>query len=134
MKTRLFLSAVLAALIIVLSGCGVMAAPVKAGQADDGKPISMKVGQKLEVTLPGNPSTGYTWILKSVDETIVDPNPDKPAFKQGGPSGAVGAGGTVTWTFLAASAGSTSLHLEYKRPWETTATPAQTWSAPITVK
>lgn len=130
------IAALLGACLIAaaLSACGPSAGPVRLGPADSGKPVALEVGQQMQVALPGNPSTGYNWVVVSVDQSVLEPAEKGSTFKQGGAPGVVGAGGVVTWTFTANSAGTTNLVLGYKRPWETTATPTQTWSAPVTVK
>jgi len=114
------------------SGGGTSASTVKITQAEQGKTVDAKVGDTLIVSLEGNPSTGYTWVAKDLPSFLTQEG--EPTFTKTDSSGAVGAPGMVDITFKANSAGSGDLALDYKRPWETTATPAKTFSATVTVK
>lgn len=72
-------------------------------------------GKLLAVTLPSVPGTGYGWRVAEVDAKsleFVERSQTTP--------NATGPGATEHQTFLfrARSAGSTSLTLEYARPWE----------------
>jgi inhibitor of cysteine peptidase len=100
--------------------------------ADQGKTVPAKVGDRLVVTLEGNPSTGYTWIAQDLPPFLAQQG--DAVFSKGSNSGAVGAPGTLALTFKATTTGSGDLVLDYKRPWETTATPAQTFSATVHVQ
>jgi inhibitor of cysteine peptidase len=123
------------ALALALVGCGTAgtsSGTVKITQAEQGKTVKAKVGDTLVVSLEGNPSTGYTWVTKDLPRFLSQEG--EPAFTKTDSSGAVGAPGMVDTTFKATAAGSGDLVLEYKRPWETTATPAKTFSAVIKVK
>ena len=139
--------ALMAALALTLGGCskggnasggGPEAGTNSTGlvtitRADQGKTVQTKLGNTVLVSLPGNPSTGYTWVVK-----------DAPSFltQQGGAtfnkgtngSNAVGAPGTIVLTFRVELPGSGPLNLDYKRPWETTATPANTFSTTVEAK
>ena len=83
---------------------------------DPGSPIIINKGDRFSVELPSNVTTGYSWEFG----TPVDPkyltvvktdylNPDTTLE---------GAGGTQVWVFEAIQPGSTTILLEYKRPWE----------------
>ncbi len=137
---RIVALALMAALAFTVSGCssssssggGTSAGTVKVTEADQGKTVEAKVGDTLVVALAGNPSTGYAWVAKDVPSFLKLEG--EPTFVKSDNSGAVGAGGTLEIKFGAAAAGSGELLLDYKRPWETTATPAKTFSATVTVK
>lgn len=104
-------------------------------ESDNGKPVSMQVGDTLTVQLASNPSTGYSWKVIS-DDAAVLAQVGEPQFDLGDKTPMPGAGGTETFTFLAKSAGTTTLTLLYSRPWETdtTPTPQNTWTAEVTVE
>jgi inhibitor of cysteine peptidase len=101
-------------------------------EADQGKTVQAKQGNTVLVSLPGNPSTGYTWVAKDVPSFLKQEG--EPTFKGTNGSSAVGAPGTIVLTFRVELPGSGPLNLDYKRPWETTATPAKTFSTTVEAK
>ena len=71
------IAAVVLVLIIVGTaiagaGCGSQAGaasgPVKLTEADNGKTVTVKVGDTVQVILPGNPTTGYSWSTSLSDK------------------------------------------------------------------
>jgi inhibitor of cysteine peptidase len=100
--------------------------------ADKGGQVEIKVGEQIVIQLDGNPSTGYTWEAKDLDTTMFEQVGD-PAFTSSNPS-LVGSGGTLTLTFKALKAGTTTLTLVYHRPWETGVDPIDTFAVTVTVK
>jgi inhibitor of cysteine peptidase len=99
-------------------GCGAPAPNV--GAAMDGQPapqvVQATVGQPFSLTLDSNPTTGYRWgLAQPLDETIV--HLVHSAYQRGRP-GVIGAGGVETWTFLPICQGTTTIDMEYRRPWE----------------
>jgi inhibitor of cysteine peptidase len=74
----------------------------------------------FSVILQSNPTTGYSWSLKSYDNVLI-----RPISKKFYPSksGLIGAGGYEKWIFAVKSAGfvvpqTTSITLIYARPWD----------------
>ncbi len=74
------------------------------------------VGEEFLITLPANPSTGYSWeadfdenylFLRNKDFVNSKINPE-----------IVGAGGTEVFTFAPIKAGETTIIMNYGRPWE----------------
>ncbi len=75
------------------------------------------VGEELTVTLGSNPTTGFQWsedaeisdesVIKQVSHEFVGPGIDKPP----------GTPGEDVWTFKALKEGTTTISLEYSRPW-----------------
>jgi len=100
--------------------------------ADAGLDLEVAVGDTIEVTLEGNPSTGYGWEVESVDAAVLE-MVGEPEFVSAAAADLVGAAGTFTFTFTAAAGGKTDLVLVYRRPWEADATPADGFGATITV-
>ncbi|MEU2038188.1 protease inhibitor I42 family protein [Nocardia niwae] len=107
---------------------------VRVSETGDGQQRRLRVGQRLVVALPSNPSTGYSWSIAMVDATVAkqdreadfEPDPAVPV--------APGAGGTAVWSFVGAAAGRTPLTMEYRRPWEQGLEPARTFSLTIEVE
>ncbi len=100
-------------------------------EKDNGRQVRLQPGQKLDVVLFENGTTGYQWQIVSVDGNVLKETA-KPDFKLS--SGLLGAGGRKTFHFKAASAGKTELRLAYRRPWEANVPPVKTFAARITVR
>ena len=89
-------------------------------ESDSGRRIKLRVGDRIEVRLPGNPSTGYEWevvlpvasCVKLMKET--EYIPDSAAF---------GSGGEHLFVFEPVTAGETTVRLIYSRSWERNASP-----------
>ena len=119
----------------LLTACGAPATPAASSQslteADAGRSIGLRVGDKLEVTLPGNPTTGFQWEVGSLDTSVLKPI-GEPEYKPS--SNALGSGGQFTFHFEAVTPGQTTLQLIYHRPFEKDTPPAQTFEVTVTVK
>jgi inhibitor of cysteine peptidase len=133
---------VLLAAQFALAGCAVLdaagasdAKEVALGIAEDGKQVELRQGQVLVVTLDSNATTGYSWSVAANDGTVLAAAGD-PVYR--GPEDqnppVVGAGGTETFRFTAAAAGSTTLRLEYRRPWEKDQPADQTYTLQVVVR
>jgi inhibitor of cysteine peptidase len=122
----------MAALVAVLAlgtvGCAADADLV-VGEADDGEAVEIAKGRTLTVELPGNPTTGFNWLVAELPECLKAP--DEPGFVAD--SDAIGAGGTITLVFEAVSEGEGTLELEYARAWESVQ-PLETYSIDVTVR
>ena len=126
---------------IVMGGllCACSAAPTPAPipstkrltEADAGRSIELRAGDKLEVTLPGNPTTGFQWDVSYGNTTILQPSGES---KFEPPSSAIGHGGQITLRFAAVGSGQTELKLIYHRPFEQDVPPAQTFEVTVTVR
>jgi len=85
-------------------------------EADNGKTVTVGVGEELAVTLAANPTTGYTWaVAEPANERIIQQT-GKNEFES--KSRALGAGGVQIFRFVVVGAGQTTLKLIYHRPWE----------------
>jgi inhibitor of cysteine peptidase len=93
-------------------------ADVVFSEKDNGALVEVTLGSKVTVELDENPTTGYQWTIDSVDEVFLVPEGD--AFLVGEQMG-LGAGGVRRLFFRAKGAGSSSLSLTYKRPWQSDA-------------
>jgi inhibitor of cysteine peptidase len=130
----------IALVVLVVIGIGLLVAVVAVPWGDDapavkaptvyhqGDDISVAKGDEFVVALAANPSTGYSW-------TAAD-NPDVAFVSSRQVSGGSqpGAGGTQELTFRADGSGSSTLELDYARPFEPDAPPAKTARFPVTVK
>lgn len=119
--------AVVVSLLIVANGRGDPVASL--GPADDGRDLSLVEGDVFEVALPGNPATGYTWVVMS-DESVVRQIGDIDV--RGGDE-QLGSGGTMVLAFECVGPGSTELVLEYLRPFEPNEPPVAMFSVLIAV-
>jgi inhibitor of cysteine peptidase len=88
---------------------------------DAGRSVEIAVNGTITVALPANLSTGYSWVPTATPAFLKQQG--EPSYQQSGSPGLVGAGGTQMFQFKATDAGSGVLALEYRRPFETTATP-----------
>jgi len=117
------------ALAVLAAGCGA-SKTIDIGQDDNGTQIELKTGQELVVTLDANPTTGYSWDVDTLSETVLQPV-GEPEFEID--SNLVGAGGVQIMRFKAVEAGESVLSLIYHRPWEKEVEPIETFSIQIIV-
>ena len=121
-------------LIVGLSSCGGRGAGPEnvfiADEGDNGQTVAMGVGDVLQVMLPENQSTGYLWAVVTNDEAVLQLS-DEPAYDVD--SDAEGAGGTKTFLFEAAAAGTSVLRLVNARQQETAVEPAATYELTVQV-
>jgi inhibitor of cysteine peptidase len=118
----------------LLSGCASTPAPSTGAaitEKENGQTVALRVGQALEVRLPANPSTGYSWSQLDGDPAVLEPMGAATFEPQ---RQAPGAGGTSTMTYRAVGAGETVLKLIYHRPWERGVPPAKTFETRVVVK
>jgi inhibitor of cysteine peptidase len=94
--------------------------------------IEVEAGARFSLTLDANPTTGYQWrFVQPADEGVVrrvgtQYTPRTP--------GLLGGGGTEVWTFQAVARGTTTIRLEYVRPWEVGVAPARVLLRPVAVR
>lgn len=100
-------------------------------EADAGKTATIKIGQRLLVRLPSNPTTGYEWSVAKIDDKILAPDGESQFDVPETPL--PGAPTVQTLFFKAKSAGKIALELKYARPWETDAAPAKAYKVTINI-
>jgi inhibitor of cysteine peptidase len=109
MKTKLM---IVLGILTLLAAC----TPNKSVYTDPGAHIIVNKGDQFSIELPSNITTGYSWeFATSINTdylTVVQTDYINPDTKL------EGAGGTQVWIFKANQPGSTTIQLEYKRPWE----------------
>lgn len=97
---------------------------------DNGKQLTLAVGQKLLVKLSAQLGTGYSWSL------VGDAGPEFASIDAGESDGGKtvpGAAETQTFGFEARAAGTRELQFAYRRQWEKDAPAAKTFSIKATV-
>lgn len=106
---------------VLLCTSGTMAfaqGAVRASLGNNNQAFNLNTEQLLEVSLPSNPSTGYTWMVKEKNGTLTTLSQLDQHFESFTPENAIGADGLTTIQFMPLSQGTTELELVYKRPFE----------------
>jgi inhibitor of cysteine peptidase len=126
MKTRIMMVFAVLAVSLFLVNC----APVStlksmevscdtfSAQSHVTKQAEVGVGDTFTVALCSNASTGFSWseaarisdskVVQQVEHKVIPP----------GQTGLVGAAGQEAWTFKALKQGTSTISMEYGRPWE----------------
>lgn len=126
--SRITLIAAFIALLMTLTACG--SAAVKLDEQDNGQTVEVNSGDKITITLAGNPTTGYSWELSEFDASVVE-LAGEADYKSD--SKLLGSGGVYTFTLKAGAPGSTVVKFIYHRSWED-AEPAQVFEVTLNVK
>ncbi len=87
---------------------------VRLSGKDNGKTIKVTLGQKIQIQLESNPTTGYTWVDQSKSKSIRLMGDVK--YKASG--GGVGSGGVSTASFKTTAEGASEIKLGYLRTFE----------------
>ena len=96
---------------------------------DAGHALELHIGERLAVSLEGNPTLGYRWEVAANDPAVLQPN-GTPQF-----AAVAGAGsGRFTLKFTAIAAGQTELRLLYRRTFDKVAPPARRFQVSVTVR
>lgn len=96
--------------------------PLTVDRASAGTTVTLAPGQSLVVSLDSNPSTGFSWLVGEAPDPAILAQAGAPAFSPGTETGALGAGGTEVFTFVATGIGETGFTLAYRRSFEGGAT------------
>jgi len=102
------------------------------------KEAKVAVGDSFTVTLCSNPTTGFQWLESAQisDQTVLEQVDHKfvpPEAKDDRPS-PPGTGGKEVWTFKALKKGTSTISMEYSRPWEGGEKRAWTFLLTVTVR
>ena len=81
----------------------------------------VKVNNEFMIALASNPTTGYSWMVKSDPKYVQLVNSTYIPYKT--KSGIVGSGGIQIFIFKAIKPGITWITMEYQRPWAETVPP-----------
>lgn len=87
---------------------------VRLNGKDNGKTIKVTLGQKIQIQLESNPTTGYTWVDQSKSKSIRLMGDVK--YKASGEG--VGSGGVSTASFKTTAEGASEIKLGYLRTFE----------------
>lgn len=83
--------------------------------ADNNRTAELRVGERVKVGLPDNPSTGYTWAIDETDSRLLALDGAEYAEPT---EGFIGARGRRIFTFTARQPGEVTLRLKYWRFWD----------------
>ena len=104
--------------------------PISISEADNGQTIRIQQNDTLVLTLEGNPTTGFSWELDTIDSLILRQVAESTFTPE---SDALGAAGHFVWRFEAANTGQTTLRLVYRRSWETNVAPESIFEVTVIV-
>jgi inhibitor of cysteine peptidase len=95
--------------------------------------VNANIGEKIRLSLPENPSTGYSWQMTVSDGLeLASDN-----YIQGNTGSSlhpiVGAGGTHEWTYKVTKPGAQTISGIYKRPWEKSSGGEKTFTLAVNV-
>ena len=106
------------------------AATIELTEKDNGAVVKVQPGDQIKVTVPGNPTTGYTWKLAAISVDVLEPGLESEYFRD---STLPGAGGRFTFRFTVRSQGYTKVILAYLRTWEKDMPPVKTFEMNVDV-
>lgn len=127
MKSRLILLLVPLVLVLCLASCSPSSGASVQASCDDfmklqtpaviSKNAQVSAGSSFTVTLCSNQTTGFQWSESAQisDQTVIRQTGHKFEPPKGG---LVGAAGQEVWTFEALKKGTSTISMEYSRPWE----------------
>lgn len=130
-KDRFFvLRAILASAAIAGFLCGCESDRERLTEADNGSSVSLWLGERLEVELSGNATTGYTWEIASVNTNVLR---QYGAMEYTASSGEAGSAGWYLFRFESVAAGQTPLQMVYRQPWMPGSTNDRTFAVAVSV-
>lgn len=130
MKTnKLVFIAAFIALLMILAACS--SAAIELDEQDNGQSVEVASGDKVTITLEGNPTTGFSWEVDEINSAVAE-LAGEPDYKTD--SKALGSGGVYTFTFKAVAAGTTNIRLVYHRSWEEGVDPEKVYEVTLNVK
>lgn len=118
--------------LLLCAGCG-SASEVRLTLADNGREITLNVGQELVLELESNPTTGYSWEVADTTDEVLQLK-GEPVFESSASGEVVGAGGVEIFRFAALQEGKAALWMIYHRSWEEGVDPLKTFSLQVVVQ
>lgn len=103
-------------------------------QKDIVKTLTVATGSTFSVTLCSNGTTGFQWGEKTQigDPQVLQQTSYKTVAAQN-TGGKVGVPGTEVWNFKALKSGTSTVYVEYSRPWQGGEKAVQTFKLNVTV-
>ena len=118
--------------IIICFGCAAsLMHDITITKTDNGKSLYFKKGSQFSVVLDGNPTTGFSWYVTSLDTTIAA---QTGAYDYQANTNLLGSPGKFTFKFHVKEAGSTILKFHYFRSFEKNVAPVDSFYINIIVK
>jgi inhibitor of cysteine peptidase len=115
-----------AAVLLAVAGCATPPMPREVTDAADGARVRLATAQELVVSLDGNQTTGFRWMLTRNATPVLVQVGDAVYTARGADGRLAGSGGVTTFRFKADQAGESQLVFSYRRPWEANIPPART--------
>ncbi len=131
MKFKLVILALLC--IGLPSACSLKMTTWKLTEEDNNKQITIQKGDRLEVKLEANITTGYQWEWVDDNSGILSLD-GEPEYITENIEGLVGAGGVSVLKFNTVEAGDGTLHLIYHRSFEEGVAPIEEFTVAIKVE
>ena len=141
MKAKLVLICAVGVLSLFLFACAPVAKQASVEVSCDdfsqqphlSKQVEVAAGGTLTVTLCSNPTTGFEWESARISDQAVLQEVDH-RFESPEAENIVGAAGKDVWTFRALKKGTSTVSMEYSRPWEGGEKGEWTFNLTVTVK
>jgi inhibitor of cysteine peptidase len=100
----------------------------------NGRQIELTKGQTFNVTLETNPSTGYSWEIVELNNSIIQKIGDAVSEPNITEKNMVGVPVMHTFQFEVINTGQTTLKIVYHRIWEKDVAPVNTFSVELFVR
>ncbi len=124
--------ALLLLVVLLVSGCS-SSNEIELDIEDSGSQVEVDKGQVLVISLESNPTTGYSWDVLKIDESMLE-QIGESEFISPESEDLVGVGGVEVLRFKTLSVGTTYLELGYRRFWEEDVEPLMLFSLSIVVR
>ena len=126
LKLSLICAVVATSLLLVACSPAPKEAPVEVSCDDFMKvnhisqEVEVSADSTLTVTLCSNPTTGFLWseLAQISDTTVLQQTDHQLVIPQTEPPPPPGTPGQEVWTFKALKKGTSTVSMEYSRPWE----------------
>jgi inhibitor of cysteine peptidase len=107
-----------------------------ASENQTSREIEVDAGELLMVTLCSNPTTGFQWseTANISDTSVLEQVSHKFIPPQSGQSSQPGASGKEIWVFRALEEGTSTVYMEYSRPWQGGEQAVWTFELTVTVE
>ncbi|MDD1709166.1 MAG: protease inhibitor I42 family protein [Methanoregulaceae archaeon] len=99
-------------------------------QTNNNETFSIGLDSEIQLQLPGNPTTGYSWQLDITQGIVIENESFIPDDKSGT---LAGSGGTYVWTMRAVQPGNQVISGVYARAWESNRTNPVTFTLTLNV-